>query len=136
MICAAFSIPVSPFVSDVNRATAQTIQLASSQEGLEPTKTWVKAIFDDIIQNYLGHDDLEFVWTGDDNTDPLEEAHADQILVTCGIKTIDEAWVGARARPVRYGIGPTVAQPLTLLLESLKAGNRQPQQLEERDDQA
>ena len=53
----------------------------------------MKDIFDDIIQNYLGHDDLEFVWTGDDNTDPPEQAQADQILVTCGIKTIDEARV-------------------------------------------
>jgi hypothetical protein len=119
MICAAFSIPHSAFVSDVNRATAQTIQLAAADEGIVPLKLWVKAALDDVIQGLIGFSDLEFVWSGDDQTDPLEQAKADEILVSCGIKQINECRVerGLDAYP---GIGPTVSTPVVPLLESLE----------------
>jgi hypothetical protein len=118
MICAAFSIPHTAFVSDVNRATAQTIQLAAADEGIVPLKLWVKAALDDVIQGLLGHSNLEFVWTGDDNIDPLEQAQTDQILTSCGIKSIDEARIERGLDP--YGIPPTVSTQVTPLLESIQ----------------
>ena len=38
IICYAFSVPVSPFVNQVNRATGETMRLQATQEGLVPLK--------------------------------------------------------------------------------------------------
>jgi hypothetical protein len=91
LICYAFSVPVSPFVSQVNRATGETLRLQASQEGLIPLRAWIKNALDRIIQTYLAAPDLEFVWVGDDAIDPLQQAQTLQILVGAGIKTKDEA---------------------------------------------
>ena len=42
LICYAFSVPVSPFVSQVNRATGETLRQQATQEGFVPLKAWVK----------------------------------------------------------------------------------------------
>jgi len=91
VICYAFSVPVSPFVSQVNRATGETLRLQASQEGLIPLRAWIKTALDRVIQTYLSAPDLEFVWVGDDALDPLQQAQTLQILVGAGIKTKDEA---------------------------------------------
>jgi hypothetical protein len=91
VICYAFSVPASPFVSQVNRATSETLRLQATQEGLTPLKAWIKAALDHVIQVCLGEPDLEFVWVGDDAVDPLQQAQTLNILVGAGIKTIAEA---------------------------------------------
>ena len=91
VICYAFSVPASAFVSQVNRATSETLRLQATQEGLVPLKAWVKGALDHVIQVYLGEPDLEFVWVGDDAIDPLQQAQTLNILVAAGIKTIAEA---------------------------------------------
>ena len=50
IICYAFSVPVSPFVSQVNRATGETMRQQATQEGLVPLKAWVKNALDHVIQ--------------------------------------------------------------------------------------
>jgi hypothetical protein len=91
VICYAFSVPASAFVSQVNRATSETLRMQATQEGLVPLKAWVKSALDSVVQVYLKQPDLEFVWVGDDAVDPLEQAQTLQILVTAGIKTREEA---------------------------------------------
>jgi hypothetical protein len=91
VICYAFSVPASAFVSQVNRATSETLRLQATQEGLVPLKAWIKAALDHVIQVYLNEPDLEFVWVGDDAVDPLQQAQTLNILVGAGIKTIAEA---------------------------------------------
>jgi len=91
VICYAFSVSASPFVSQVNRATSETMRLQATQEGLVPLKTWVKSALDRIIQTCMGEPALEFVWVGDDAIDPLQQAQTLQILVSSGIKTREEA---------------------------------------------
>jgi len=91
VICYAFSVPATPFVSQVNRATSETMRLQATQEGLVPLKNWVKSTLDEIIQVCMGEPGLEFVWVGDDAIDPLQQAQTLQILVSAGIKTRDEA---------------------------------------------
>jgi hypothetical protein len=100
IICYAFSVPVSPFVSQVNRATGETMRQQATQEGLVPLKAWVKNALDHVIQECMNEPALEFVWVGDDAIDPLEQAQTLQILVGAGIKTREEA----RAD---LGLGPT-----------------------------
>ncbi len=112
IICSAFSAPASPFVSQVNRATSETLRLQATQEGLAPLKAWIKNALDHVIQVCMNEPGLEFVWVGDDAIDPLQQAQTLNILVTAGIKTREEAradlGLGAgagslRGRPPRWG---------------------------------
>ncbi len=105
IICYAFSVPVSPFVAQVNRATSETLRQQATQEGLVPLKAWVKNALDHVIQVCMAQPGLEFVWVGDDAVDPLEQAQTLQILVGAGIKTREEA----RAD---LGLGPTGGAPV------------------------
>ena len=116
IICYAFSVPVSPFVSQVNRATGETMRQQATQEGLVPLKAWVKNALDHVIRECMNEPGLEFVWVGDDAVDPLEQAQTLQILVGAGIKTREEA----RAD---LGLGPTAAaaQRLTNAVASADA---------------
>ena len=91
IICYAFSVPVSPFVSQVNRATGETMRQQATQEGLVPLKRWLKNALDHVIRECMNEPGLEFVWVGDDAIDPLEQAQTLQILVGAGIKTREEA---------------------------------------------
>jgi hypothetical protein len=91
LICYAFSVPASPFVSQVNRATSETLRLQATQEGLVPLKNWIKSALDHVIQVAMNEPALEFVWVGDDAIDPLQQAQTLEILVTAGIKTREEA---------------------------------------------
>ena len=91
IICYAFSVPVSAFVSQVNRATGETLRQQATQEGLVPLKAWVKNALDHVICVCMNEPGLEFVWVGDDAIDPLEQAQTLQILVGAGIKTREEA---------------------------------------------
>ena len=91
VICYAFSVPASAFVSQVNRATSETLRMQATQEGLVPLKAWIKGALDHVIQVYLNQPDLEFVWVGDDAIDPLQQAQTLNILVSAGIKTREEA---------------------------------------------
>ena len=105
IICYAFSVPVSPFVSQVNRATSETLRQQATQEGLVPLKAWVKNALDHVIQECMNEPGLEFVWVGDDAIDPLEQAQTLQILVGAGIKTREEARADLGLAPVG-GKGP------------------------------
>ena len=91
VICYAFSVPATPFVAQVNRATSETMRLQATQEGLVPLKSWIKSALDLVIQVCMNEPDLEFVWVGDDAIDPLQQAQTLNILVTAGIKTREEA---------------------------------------------
>ncbi len=91
VICYAFSAPATPFVSQDNRATSETMRLQATQEGLVPLKTWIKSALDQVLQVCMGEPGLEFVWVGDDAIYPLQQAQTLQILVSAGIKTREEA---------------------------------------------
>ncbi|RBP15895.1 phage portal protein, partial [Roseiarcus fermentans] len=91
VICYAFSVPATPFVAQVNRATSETMRMQATQEGLLPLKSWIKNALDSVIQGFLGEPGLEFVWVGDDAVDPLQQAQTLQILVSAGIKMREEA---------------------------------------------
>jgi hypothetical protein len=61
VICYAFSVPATPFVAQVNRATSETMRLQATHEGLAPLKTWIKNALDQVIQVCTGEPGLEFV---------------------------------------------------------------------------
>jgi hypothetical protein len=91
VICYAFSVPASAFVSQVNRATSETLRTQAATEGLAPLKAWVKRVFDQILGVAFASSDCEFCWVGDDGVDPLQQAQTISILVGAGVKTVAEA---------------------------------------------
>ncbi len=110
VICYAFSVPASAFVSQVNRATSETLRMQATQEGLVPLKAWIKGALDHVIQVYLGEPDLEFIWIGDDAVDPLQQAQTLNILVGAGIKTVEEARADLGLAPEGGKAGPAVGK--------------------------
>jgi hypothetical protein len=89
VVCAAFHVSPQPYVSEVNRATAQTAQVMQISEGTEPDKEWFAALMNLLIANYFHRPDLRFQWQ-EDELDVLEQANADGVLVDKGIQTRDE----------------------------------------------
>lgn len=62
IICFAFSIAPGPFISDQNRATAETLQEQASKEGLLPVQNWLKNFFDYCLMFHFKEPGLEFRW--------------------------------------------------------------------------
>ena len=54
----------------MNRATADNQSAQSEEEGLEPTKEWVKDLIDEIIADEFASPDLELHWLDEDEGDP------------------------------------------------------------------
>ena len=70
IICYAFSVPPQWAVKLMNRATADNQSAQSEDEGLEPTKEWVKDLIDEIIADEFSSPDLELAWLDEDEGDP------------------------------------------------------------------
>ncbi|MGE3942510.1 MAG: phage portal protein [Alphaproteobacteria bacterium] len=91
IVCYAFSLSPTAFTRQVNRATAETAHSAALAEGLEPLKNWVKNLIDHVIQDRMGHADLEFAWVDPRPIQPIEQARVLDIYVRRGIYTVNEA---------------------------------------------
>jgi len=91
VICYAFSVPPQWAVSMMNRATAEQHSTQSEEEGLEPTKEWIKELIDDIIADEFGSPDLELAWLEEDDIDPAKQSAIIDQKVKSGRMTINEA---------------------------------------------
>ncbi len=88
IICFAFSIPPQWAVKAMNRATAEVSKVCMSlsenraplfrdmraigaerEEGLQPTKEWVKDLVDAILAGEFASPDLELHWLDEDDAD-------------------------------------------------------------------
>jgi hypothetical protein len=128
IVCYAFSLPSSAFTRQVNRATAETAQEAAVAEGLAPLMGWVKRLADHIIQDRMGHADLEFGWVDLRPADPAEQAKMLDIYVRDGIYTVNEARdilgfdpVAGGELPMVYGSGG----PVSLIAPTLRVSVKQ-----------
>src|SRR6266481_7295281 len=121
IVCYAFSLPPTAFTPQVNRATAQTAQDTALEEGLAPLMGWVKRLVDSVIQNRIGHRDLEFAWSGTRLTDPKDQAAALTSYVKEGIYTVNEARSILALDPIEGGDEPMflTAQGPVLLRDAL-----------------
>lgn len=90
VVCFCFSIEPTPFVAQVNRATAETSREQSLAEGLAPLQSWVKSIIDDVLARFMDAPDLEFVWDEEEAVDPKTQAEINCQYVAAGILTADE----------------------------------------------
>ena len=111
VVCYAFSLPPNAFTKQVNRATAETMQEAALTEGLAPLMGWVKRLADSVIQDRMGHPDLEFAWAVEQPMAAAEQAAMLQALVKEGIITRNEARRERGMDPLEEGNLLTVDGP-------------------------
>ncbi len=108
IVCFCFSLPPTAFVHQVNRATANSEQDRARDEGIEPLLKWVARLMSGVIQEDLGHQDLEFAW--DLATKPDQEAaEVYDLWLAKGVATIDEVRDQFNRDPLPNGLG---SQPL------------------------
>jgi hypothetical protein len=89
IICFAFSVPPQWATKVMNRATADNQSAQSEEEGLEPTKEWVKDLVDEIIAEEFASPDLELVWL-DEDTDAAQAEAQLEARVKLGAVTLNE----------------------------------------------
>jgi hypothetical protein len=89
IICFAFSVPPQWAVKLMNRATADNQSAQSEEEGLEPTKEWVKDLVDEIIAEEFASPDLELHWL-DEDADAAELEKNLEGRVRLGAVTLNE----------------------------------------------
>jgi hypothetical protein len=89
IICYAFSVPPQWAVKLMNRATADNQSAQAEEEGLEPTKEWVKDLVDEIIADEFSSPDLELVWLDEDIDAAQAEEHLES-RVKLGALTLNE----------------------------------------------
>lgn len=90
VVCFAFSISPTPFIAQVNRATADSAKEAALEEGLAPVMTWVKNLMDVVIEDHMGWPDLEFDWVDEQSIDPATRATVHKTYIDAGVITPDE----------------------------------------------
>lgn len=111
IIAYCFSLPPTPFVRMVNRATAENAYEMALDEGLQPLMIWLKGILDYIIANWFGEADLEIVWDDIKKTDPAEKESRDLAMIQQGVISRDDMRAERGLEPlglpaVVSGIGP------------------------------
>lgn len=97
--CFAFSISPQPFLQMMNRATADTAQQEAAATGLAPIQNWVKALIDDCLAEEFGSPDLEFVWRGDDELDPVKRQAITEANTKVGLLTVNEGRIDMGREP-------------------------------------
>lgn len=110
IICYVFSVSPEPFVSHVNRATAETSQDRAADEGLAPLQAYVCEFMNRIIRADFNSPDLEFVWQDTREQDPKDAAQIDVAYVGAGIMTVNEvrARLGLLPLPKNTPVPPPI----------------------------
>ncbi len=81
IVCYAFSISPTPFIAQVNRATAESAQDAALEEGLGPLMRWVENLMNMIIARWFNAPDVVFTWHRHAENDPLAQAQIDKVYL-------------------------------------------------------
>jgi hypothetical protein len=108
IVAFAFSLPPTPFVKQMNRATAGEDQDRSLEEGLAPLKLWVKRLVDEVNEQEFGETDLEFAWHDAAGIDPLTQSQVDDTALRNGSATVNEVRASRGLAPVDGGDLPRV----------------------------
>lgn len=91
--CFAFSLSPQPFIKMMNRSTAEHASNDAAATGLEPLKMFIKGIVDDVLMEEFDSEDLELVWRGDDELDPVKRQQITESDVKTGLMTVNEGRV-------------------------------------------
>ena len=106
LCCFAYGVSPTPFVRQINRATAETAQQEAQQQGLRPLMKFIKEDFmDHLIQDQFGYEDVEFYWDQRPEVDPLKQAQVHQIQLAEGLRNRDECRDDIGEEPLPNGLG-------------------------------
>jgi hypothetical protein len=89
IVCYALSVTPTPFIRQMNRATADTAKSEIREEGTQPQLMYWEAFFNTIIWKYYSKD-VEIYANLDEELDPAIRAKIHQIYSTSGIMLNDE----------------------------------------------
>ena len=109
IMCFNFGVAPTPFINQVNRATAFTAQEEARDEGLGPVLMYLKNVMDTIITQALKLDGVEFKWSLETDNDPQTQATIDDTMLRNGSRSIDE--LRQRDGLDTLGVGPMVYLP-------------------------
>ncbi len=90
IVCYCFSLPPTPFIKAMNRATADSADQTALEEGREPFLRWWKRAADDIIAEEQDCPDLEWAWEISDDLDPLKQSQVFDMRLRNGSLSINE----------------------------------------------
>jgi PAS domain-containing protein len=110
VICYVFSVAPTPFIKQMNRATAQSSHDQALEEGLAPLQKYIRNNLNRIIKTEFKSPDLEFYFVDDREQDPKEAAVIRESDVRTGIISVDEARENIGLDPL--GGAYAVAMPL------------------------
>ena len=114
--CFAFSVSPQPFLQMMNRATADSAQQEAAATGLAPIQNWVKSLIDDVLSEEFDSPDLEFVWRGDDELDPVKRQQITSGNLRDGLITINEGRLDQGREPYE---DPIFDQPMFMTSNGL-----------------
>jgi hypothetical protein len=104
LACYGYSVSPTPFIKQVNRATANNAQQTAEEEGLYPLMSyWKDDIMDVIIQDKFGYDDIEFVFLPRPEPDSEKQAKIHQIQIASGMRPINEPRDELGLEPIEGG---------------------------------
>lgn len=106
ILCFLFGIAPTPFIAQVNRATAESAEDTARDEGLAPTLMFMKDIMDFILAQTMKLDGIEFRWDMEEENDPHTQAQIDDLKVAKGIIGIDEIRQRDGLKPL--GVAPMI----------------------------
>lgn len=109
VVCFCFNLPPTPFIKQMNRATADNDSERALEDGREPLMAWAKQILDGVIQDDLGFTDLEFDWDVAQDIDSKTQSEIDDLNLRNGSRTLDEVRDARGENPYPDGIG---AEPM------------------------
>jgi hypothetical protein len=109
LICYAYSVSPTPFITQVNRSVAQNAQESAEQEGLYPLMSyWKDNVMDVIIQEKFGYDDVEFLFLPRPERDAEKQAKVLDMYVKRGIFSRNQALEQLGEQPIPGGDAHTI----------------------------
>jgi hypothetical protein len=126
VVCYVMSVPPTPFVKQMNRASAEQQNKAAVQEGQEASKTWIKALMDELIQSprFFAKANIEFQWDDEQEIDPLKRAQIDDLDIRNGKRSIDELLERDGLDPIGVGHGIVTISGFMLLEDAIKQSKK------------
>ena len=111
-ICFGYGTSPQRLMRMMNRASAQTAQESSEEEGLLPWLDWTKNVVDDLLA-MMGYEDYEITFQPSVETDLVKQATADKTNVGSARRTLNETREAAGEDPYDHPWAslPLVATP-------------------------
>ena len=103
VICFAFSITPTPFMRQVNRATAESQKEQAQEEGLAPIQLWVQSYINYIIRKEWKRSDIHFAWEIPEDVDAEKQSNILVNYVKTGVFSINMALDKLGEDPIENG---------------------------------